>query len=263
MKISIVITHYNRKNLLEKTINSIKESSINKKDIEIIIIDDASDHENYVFDIPKSFPELDFKIHYFHPEEKWWRCPVIPLNKGIAMATGDVIVLLGAECILYGDLLTDISNRIRENSYLAYATLNISKEETEFISKLKYPELLKQEIKGIEWYQHSIHRNLKLNFCTAIMRRDILELGGFDERYGWGIDYGDNDFILRVERKNMNVIPIDYPYAIHQYHIKFIYKERYEKRAKYPTDDMLLDKDLYTHVLLNEPNNIKVTNSFL
>lgn len=263
MKISIVITHYNRRQLLINTLKSITESSIEKKDIEIIIVDDASDIENKIIDIPALFPNLYFKTYCFYSEEKWWRCPVIPLNKGIAMATGDVIVLLCAECMFYGDVLMDIKNRIRENSYLTYATLNISKKETEFISKLSYKDLLKREVNGIEWYQHSIKRNAGLNFCTAITKKDLLEIGGFDERYGWGIDYGDNDFILRIKRKKMNIIPIDYPYAIHQYHIKFIYKERYEKRAKKPSDDMLVDKDLFEHVMLNEPEKFKVENSFL
>ena len=54
------------------------------------------------------------------------------------------------------------------------------------------------------WYQHSILNNRCLNFCTAITKKDLLELGGFDERFSNGLAYGDNEFILRITRKNMN-----------------------------------------------------------
>ena len=262
MKISLVLLHYNRKNLLIKTLDSIMNSSVSKNDLEIIIIDDASTEEHSIKEIDSLFPELKFKTHFFNYEEKWWLCPVIPLNKGISMATGDVVVFLCGECMLIGDVILDIKKRIKPNDYLVYATLSLTKEETDFISLLSYPEILKLNPGGHMWYQHSIHNNSQLNFCTSICKSDLDELGGFDERYGWGVDFGDADFLQRIKRKGMNITSIDNPLTYHQHHEKVIYIETEQRRYKFPSKNQIFDEKLYDYVLTNEPNNIKVINSF-
>lgn len=228
MKISIAFHYYNRKNLLLNTLNTIVQSSF--KDIEIIIVDDASDVEHQIFDLPSIFKQFDFKIFAFKKEEKWWTCPVIPANKSIAMCTGDVIVIQNPECMHIGDVLSDINNRIKKNDYLVYATKTNDK-----------------------WYQHSIHSNRCLNFCVACLKEDLLDLGGFDERYAYGIWYGDDDLILRVRRKNMNIISIDNPYVFHQWHETMQVKQN---------TNQICDEALYKHVLYNE-SGYKVKNSFL
>ncbi len=262
MKISIVLLHYNRKNLLIKTLDSIMNSSVSKNDLEVILIDDASVEEHSIKEIDSLFPELKFKTHFFNYEEKWWLCPVIPLNKGISMATGDVVVLLCGECMLIGDVILDIKQRIKPNDYLVYATLSLTKEETHNISSLSYSEVLNLNPEGHMWYQHSVHHNSQLNFCTAICKSDLDELGGFDERYGWGVDFGDVDFLQRIKRKGMNITSIDNPLTYHQHHEKVIYIETAERRHKFPPKNQIVDKKLYDYVLANEPNNIKVVNSF-
>jgi glycosyltransferase involved in cell wall biosynthesis len=241
MKISVNIQHFNRKDLLINTLNSINNTKVNKKNLEIIIIDDASDSNHEINDLIDVYNDLDIKIHKFLKEEKWWSCPVIPLNKGIAMATGDVIVLLCAECMLVGDVLKDIQDRIKENDYLVYATFALDKECT-----IDNP-------KG-KWYQHSLYNNRQFNFCSAMTKKDMLDLGGFDERYGWGTWYGDDDFVLRVKRKGMNIISIDNPLCFHQWH---------ESMQIKPNSNNISDLELYQKVLNEEVDNYKIKNSFL
>jgi glycosyltransferase involved in cell wall biosynthesis len=244
MKISIIILYYNRRPQLLNTLKSIQSSSL-KNDTEVIIIDDASDKKHEIIDLPSLYPDLNFKIYSFKKEEKWWSCPVVPVNKGISMATGDNILLLCAECMLVGDVLKDIQDRIKENDYLVYATFALDKESSE---KINYSQL-----KGM-WYQHSIHNNRGFNFCSAMTRKDMLDLGGFDERYGWGVSYGDDDFILRVKRKGMNIIPIDNPLCFHQWH---------ESMQVKPSSNNISDEELYQKVLNEEVGNYKIKNSFL
>jgi len=245
MKISIVIQYFNRRNLLLNTLNSIQETSLDKKDIELIIIDDASILEHQVNDIFLLYPNVNIKLFSFLKEEKWWACPVIPINKGISMATGDVIVLLCGECMLIGDLLKDVHDRIKENDYLVYATFALDQHSSNNFNL--------NNINGT-WYQHSLHNNRQLNFCSAITKKDMLELGGFDERYAWGVDYGDDDFLLRVKRKGMNVISIDTPLCFHQWHEKMLFK---------PSSNNISDLQLYQKVLNEEVGNYKIKNSFI
>lgn len=262
MKISIAIQYYNRKPLLINTLNSIRNTSIDKTNIEIIIVDDASTEMHSIDDIPKIFPDLDIKTFAFTSDEKWWHCPVIPINKSIAMATGDVVVLLCAECMFVGDILEDIQNRIKLNSYLVYSTLSLNEHDTSLLSNMTYDEIYTSQFDG-DWYQHSQINNHKFNFCSAIMREDLMQLGGFDERYALGVDYGDADFVLRLERYGIQFVTIDFPYVYHQHHEKFIYTE-FDSRVNFDArTGKLVDGELYNYIVHNEPNNIKIQNSFL
>jgi len=260
MKVSVAIQHYNRKHLLINTLNSIQQTAVNKDDIEIIIVDDASVEEHSVETISELYPDLDIKVFSFKPEEKWWICPVIPINKGIAMATGDAIVLLCAECMFVGDILLDVQTRLTPNTYFSYATLAINADDTNRISSMSYDEILSIPFGG-NWYQHSGARNACYNFCSAIMKSDMLELGGFDERYGYGAAYGDDDFVLRLKRKGMNIVPVDSPMTYHQNHSDMLYNVFNTRRDSGAVTQMVND-ELFNHVLHNEPNSIKVNNSF-
>lgn len=262
MKLSIVIQYYNRKQLLINTLNSITYTKINLNDIEVIITDDASNELHSIDSIQALFPQLNITVYKFTAVEKWWHCPVIPINKGISIATGDIIMLLGAECMLVGDVIYDICTRIKTNDYLVYSTLAISEYDTNKIQHLQYDEILQSPFNGF-WYQHSHENNHKYNFCTAILRTEMMELGGFDERYGWGVDYGDVDFVLRLNRKGVNFITVDSPLVYHQHHEKFIYTEFEERVNLEARNGRLTDSELYNYILTHEPTNIKVNNSFL
>lgn len=259
MKISVAIQYYNRKQLLLNTLISFRYSSYPKEDIEIIIIDDASSEEHKIDDIQNMFPDLNIKVFSFTKEEKWWACPVIPLNKGIAMSTGDVVILLCGECMFIGDIFTDIKERINPNDYLVYATLALTPEYTENIPIMGYEWVILNPFTPIAppghnggWYQHSIHRNSCFNFCSAMLREDLLDIGGFDERFGWGISHGDDNFLDNVKKKGMNIIPVDSPMTYHQYHPPMLF----HPPSGNPKDNNLLE-------ITRQEEGYKVKNSFL
>jgi len=234
--VSIIITHYNRRELLINTIKSMVQfQSIHYA--EILIVDDASDYPNIVDGIPKMFPGIDIRIVKVSKSEKWWSCPCSTINKGISEAIGDVMILQGAEIVHNGDIISDVL-RIKENEYFVYGCLSLKPDET--------PDI---------WYQHSAINPRCYNFCTAIRRKDILELGGFDERFGHGVAYGDDDFIRRVRIKGMNVIQIDEPHTLHQFHEPM-------QTVPNPNTTELHDKELFDFICQNESGYF-VKNSYL
>ena len=255
MKVSIVIQYYNRRQLLINTLNSITHTKVNLSDIEIIITDDASNELHTIDDIHLMFPQLNIKLHKFTTDEKWWRCPVIPANKGISMATGEIVVLLCAECLFVGDVLHDVIQRIAPNQYVVYGTYAIKEDEISRLHHTPHKDLSYKLFEG-HWYHHSTHNPTYYNFCSAISRSDLLELGGFDERYAHGIAHGDDDFLLRVKRKGMNIVSVDDIYTIHQWHPPML--------EHMPSiTGQIADGALYHHVAHNEPDNFKVKNSFI
>jgi len=254
MKISIVVQYYNRRKQFINTLDSIKQTSMSLNDIEVIVVDDASDDENSISDIHLLYPDINITVYSFKKEDKWWSCPVIPINKGISMASGDVILLLCAECLFVGDILSDIKNRIKPNDYLVYSTLAISEEITNIIPSISYNNLTSDLFKG-DWYQHSIHNNKCYNFCTALLKQDLYRLGGFDERFAAGYDSGDLDFIWRVREIGMNIESIDYPLTYHQWHPPYLFDEFSQK----DNISNLTGYSLHRYIVENESEKLKQT----
>lgn len=265
MKISIVAQYYNRRSQFLNTLNSIKHTKIPFNEFEVIIVDDASSEEHQINDVDQLFPELDIKLYSFKEEDKWWSCPVLPINKGLSMASGDIIILLCAECMFVGDILLDVKNRIKKNDYLVYSTLGLSKETSEAIQYMPYDYIIGNHKKedwvlhqNSSWYQHSIYNNNCYNFCNAILKEDLDKLGGFDERFAFGYDSGDVNFIWRVRELGMNVISIDDPLTYHQWHPPYLFDEFSKRESVSNFSGISIQK----YIEKNE-SNLKVNNSFV
>jgi len=214
MKISIVMAYYNRKSLLLNTLKSISD-----KNIEIIVVDDASDDNHRLDDVK------GIKLIRVDKDTKKWINPCIPFNMGFKQVTGDVVIIQNPECIHFGNIVQYVKDNIREGLYLNFACYSIDEFKTKQINKGKSigsvisPLIKRGVVRDGEtaWYNHSIYRPHKLHFCSAIMKSDLDKLGGFDERFSLGIGYDDNEFLYRLE-KNLVVDIIDRPFVIHQYH---------------------------------------------
>lgn len=224
-KISIVMTYYNRKQHLINTLWSISKSRY--KNIEVIVIDDGSSVSHRISDLEKEFEFL--KVYRINIKDKLHKNPCIPLNKAISHSTGDVIIIQSAESFHYDDIIRYTAHNIEDNKYLAFSTLNKDcvNDITKYMNKdnfKKLKDIIKIDKKD-KWYCHSEHRPKALNFCTAITRKDLSELNGFDERYANGIERDDVEFLERVIRKGMDVVFVDDHLVIHQKHDNVYYNQ--------------------------------------
>jgi GT2 family glycosyltransferase len=68
------------------------------------------------------------------------------------------------------------------------------------------------------WYNHSNYRPEAFHFCSAITKKDLYDLGGFDERYADGYAWDDNELVHRIKLKKMNIDFIDNKVALHLWH---------------------------------------------
>lgn len=256
-KISIVTAYYNRRKLFYNTLKTIEHSKY-KDIVEIIVVDDCSNDNNKIDDFPELF-DLDIKVIRINKEDKWWMNPCIPFNIGFKNSNCDIIIMQNPECLHFGDIIEYTLNNIKENLYLNFACYSIDGFKTNIINSLDfdndyinkvgkeiYPTVNRSVMRDGEtaWYNHSIYRPHMLHFCSAIMKKDLDELGGFDERYANGIAYDDNDFLLRIQRKKMNIKMVDNPFVIHQYHGNTQYgeKQHYVRKNYIIYDNVLKNK---------------------
>jgi GT2 family glycosyltransferase len=237
MKISIVTAYYNRKQLFINTLKSFEK--LGYKDVEIIVVDDASNEDQRLNDLLDKF-NLNLRVFRVEPKNKWWVNPCIPFNMGFNKASGDVIILQNPECLHNGDIVKAVKENIQENRYLVMGCYSVDNNITQKLTEgIDVNELIHPTVnRGIHydgetaWYQHSVHRPHNLHFCSAIMKSDLDKLGGFDERYANGIGFDDNDFLFRVQKMGMELKLIDEPFAIHQYHGATNYRHNWDLVTK-------------------------------
>ena len=217
--ISIVTSYFQRQELWDRTLSTICDSRFNEW--EIIIVDDAS-VPPLVCDDPR------VKVIRIDPKDKWYHNPCIPYNIGFKEAKGDIIIIQNPECMHMGDVLEYASKNVKENSYIAFGCYAINKDETDALSvgrELFIGDYVFTTVTGNGWYNHPTHRPVGYHFCSAITRKDLKKVGGFDERYANGVAFDDDAFIRSIKRLNIKVsIPIE-PFVVHQFHTHFTYDD--------------------------------------
>lgn len=235
-KISIIMGYYNRIEQLTITLDSIQKSS-EVKNIEVIIIDDASS-DNHI--IPKELIDkytFHIKVWKIPIHLKKWRNPVIPYNLGFEMAKGEWIIIQNPEVCHVGDICHYVTTQTKPDNYYAFSVFSLLNNDINQIVK-KYNSMedsysnivskLGSEIKTSSgWYCHKDYRPKALHFCTAIHRSKLDLVGGFYPRMKDGVDYDDDEFLLRVSRV-CNVFHVwdveSKCFGIHLWHPKFAYQ---------------------------------------
>lgn len=219
--ISIAMAYKNRRSQLIKTLESIESQS--HKDVEVIIVDDGSDEEHKITDLKSKFPFVTVAVIRDNP----YKNPCVVYNAAFSLCSGEVVIIQNPECLHVGELIQSVADNIDDSKYLSYACYNVTKDnldrlydsedKKEFI--LSLPQSYNQS-KGeaITWYNHSEYRKVDFHFTTAITRKNLESLSGFDERFKHGMEYDDDEFRTRIRRKGLEFVSIDDPFSVHQYH---------------------------------------------
>ncbi len=219
-KLAIVMTYYNRSTQLLATLESIKKFH-SDKNVPIIIVDDGSSVPPDYLD---SFQNtLDIRLVTL-PKNKWYYNPCIAFNIGFKLVppNSDIVLIQNAECMHKGDIISHALANLSENEYYSYATYSLSKADSE---RARLDENISLEGRSVQcdgdsgWYNHSCFRPVGYHFISAIHKKNLDILKGFDERYAEGIAYDDDEFLYRIRNQaKLNVSIIDSPYGMHQFH---------------------------------------------
>lgn len=245
IKLSIVMAYYNRKDLLLNTVDSISRSSkIN--DIELIIVDDGSSEEHRVEDLIKKY-KFPIKVIRIDPENKKHINPCIPYNIGFKQAIGDKILIQNPECFHVGDVISYAIQSTNDSNYITFATYALSKKDTEKVKNgqisIKNEKASSGNSEG--WYNHSRINPRPLHFASCISRKNLDNLGGFDESYSDGIGFDDNEFLLRIRKSKLKIEICNSPFVLHQNH----YNEN-SFESRFSKSPELLNKNRHKYMSL-------------
>lgn len=174
-KLSIIIATYNSSKTLKQALDSIKHQSFNN--IETIIIDGLS--QDSTMDIIRAYKDI-VSIVVSERDSGIYNA----LNKGINLATGDYIYVLGSDDCLYDyDVIKNIMTKIDNETLLLSGTVKIVDEITKE-ERMINNRISKEEIFSGHMIPHQ----------GMFVRSDVMKKYLFDENIKIIADY---DFLVR------------------------------------------------------------------
>jgi GT2 family glycosyltransferase len=174
------MTAYQRSEQLRKTLESIREQTVQPD--QIILVEDGV---NFDSQQTKQYC-LDLGAEYYQRVNRpssLDACSSIPINIGIRRATGEVLVLQCSEC------------KYEEKDGLERLTAPVILDQ--YVTTNPRVQCLNKDGSFNLWFIHERENPRFLNFCQALRTSWAIKIGGFDERYQ-GFGWEDNDFEERL-----------------------------------------------------------------
>ena len=188
MKISAITVSFQSEKTIAQTIESVLSQTYD--DIEYIIIDGAS--KDGTVQIAESYRQkfadkgFDYKI-VSEPDNGIYDA----MNKGISMATGDIIGIINSDDWYETDAFEKVAAVYRRTPFeLIFATVRIHANNIVFYKKPKFKRLVSSR----HW-----------NHPTMFVAKSVYE----QEKYAGECISDDFDFYLRMRKQNRNIVTIE------------------------------------------------------
>jgi len=150
-------------------------------------------------------------------------------NMGVNEAFGEFLIISSPECFHPTDILSKLDKEfdIDKNCYIVCACEDVvgiggKGKITRFENFSEFA------VTHRLWFQHSKFNNRGFHFCSAIPKDKYLEIGGFDNNFGLGVAYDDNDFRDNIIYHNIPIKLRDDLVVCHMSH-EYIPVPNYEK----------------------------------
>ena len=205
-RISVVVSAYNQLKPLELWLAAMRRQSVSPH--EVLIADDGS--KPSLGELIKSFsPKLPCPAHHIWHEDRGFRKNVI-LNRALASASGDYIILTDADCVPHYRFVEDHAALAERNFWVQGRRCYLSESASESLKAgTSVPSLrfllegqLSGAAKGFRFPFAIVQKDRKhrgtIGCNMAMWRDDLLCVNGWDEDYeGWGLGE-DSDLGARL-----------------------------------------------------------------
>lgn len=224
IKVSVVISLYNRREILDRTLWFYSKQTLPKNEFELVIVDDKSSED--ILGICKEYSSTcGLNFNYILVDKTKGIIPPKSFNQaltnniGFKKSRGSVIVITGPETIqketnlekswimanegycVYGDIYRSSQSFIDEIKKGLWKTLSFS-------DLIKIPGAMQEkgQLGGFWWYY------------VAVRKEHLMNINGVDERYMNGITAEDDNFAFRMDLSGVPLIRNHNIIGIHQDH---------------------------------------------
>ena len=197
MKISLVVTTYNRPDALELVLLSAARQT--RKPDELVVADDGSGPDTGRL-VERFASELPFPVMHAWQEDEGFRA-ARSRNNAIARTTGDYVITIDGDMVMHPRFVEDHAHAARPGVLVQGYRIRMSPELTERLMREKrtwvgWPR------RGIGWHFYAFRNRLVSLLtppgqCTigsgnqGVWRNDLVRVNGYnDGMYGWG---GEDD----------------------------------------------------------------------
>lgn len=222
MKFSIITPNYNGERFLEKTLKSILQQKEDGIDLELIVVDGMSKDgslrilEQYTEEITHTIIEKDTG-------------PANAINKGFALASGDVVAWLNADDVYFPGALKRVQQRFEEleDIVLCFGNCPIvdenDREIRKFITQFKemfFPFSSRSAIQSINYISQP---------AMFFSRQALIRAGNLREDMIAAWDY---EFTLRLWRQGKVVVVPGGPLSAFRWHDASISGQNFQVQFK-------------------------------
>jgi len=226
MKISVIIPNYNNENTLKKCIKSIYSQ---KRDIEIIVIDDCSGDKS-INTIRRNFPEVKVICNKKNRGATYCR------NLGVLKSSGDYIAFVDSDVYIKKNCLNKMIASIK-NADISFPTITYENKS------IMYP-LTQEE-----------QKYPMISACFMIKKESVKKLDEmFDETYRTFNE--DSDFFLRCKIFGLKANYSKNAFALHM-HKSHNTEKRYYLENKNIMYGIIKFRGLTKHIGLEHPFKIQ------
>ena len=211
MKISVIITTYNRPDALSLVLRGL--AAQNAEDFEVLVADDGSTPDTAAA-IDALRPDLPYELRHVWQADEGFRAPMAR-NRAGAAAQGAYLVFLDGDCLPLIDFIAVHRRLAHAGWFVSGNRVLLSQAFSERVVREQTPlwrwgraqwiaarltgkvNRLTPLLRLADWSQPRADWIGAKTCNLATWRGDFLDVNGFDEDFvGWG--YEDSDFVQRL-----------------------------------------------------------------
>jgi|LauGreDrversion4_2_1035121.scaffolds.fasta_scaffold34309_2 hypothetical protein len=204
--VSIVMTSSNRSKQTYFTLDTFRNSLC--KNIHVVIVDDST-HDPIQKEVLETYP-FNIDLIIINRSAKKWHNPLVNYNIGFKFVKGANVIIQNAEVCHVGDVISFIVQHALTNNYYVFdvnAVNNFDSNEQIYKMDLSTIDIYKKLELFMTWYQ-SRTLNRKFHFLTGMTRSTFESIQCFSYDYTMGTMYDDDDLVLKIQSKNINIVNI-------------------------------------------------------
>ena len=216
MKITVIVTTYNRPDALAATLDGFLTQDI--RDFELIVADDGSTAETRL--LTETYArKAPFAVLHVWQEDRGFRAGAIR-NRALAATAGEYVIFIDGDCVPPPAFVRTHGELAEPGYFLSGNRILLSPGFTSEVLGRRLPVHAWGAVKWFRaWLKRDVNRVMPLlrlpdgafrkrsprqwegvKTCNlSAWRADLLRVNGFDESYsGWGLE--DSDLVIRMLR---------------------------------------------------------------
>ena len=214
MDLSIILTSFQRANLLKWGLTSIARQNITCE-YEILVLNDGMEDDTKV--VCDSFPNLPIRYiftgHRNTPSMQW-RCAGFTVNIGVKLAKGRNIIIGCAEMFLLDDLVQKMVEELDKGPKRIVTT--DGKDDTSRVFLDNIEEAERTQNFGLYYHKAVVELCVRYPFFMGLNRQWVLDIGGYNEEMT-GYGYDDTEFARRLDQTGGTKVELS-ERVVHLYH---------------------------------------------